>query len=366
MKITTDFPGGNIKIIEIIEIVENKENIIKLKPDFRDTNGDWFYWAFCVQGAAGQTLKFDFSPYGYIGYHGPAVSDDLKTWRWADINGNDNPYSFAYSFGEHEDRVYFAHDMLYGAERFYSFADKIKIKPELLCVSKKGRDLPVVGFGDGKNAVLFTARHHCCESTGSYMLEGILEEFYNNPVPDYEIIAVPFVDFDGVIDGDQGKNRKPHDHNRDYGENSIYESVKAIKNITLNKNKKIKYAFDLHSPWHTGGRNDKLFFVRGSEENIPEYIKLGEILAEESGGNALKYDPADDINPGEDWNVPEGGLLSFARYFSGYPGVELALTVETPYFGCKSDIINQDKLVFTGRAFARAVKKYIKMEKNNT
>lgn len=354
MKITTDFPGGNIEIVGI------NENTVKVKPDFRDTAGDWFYWAFRVSGASGKTITFDFSPYGYIGYHGPAVSSDLKEWRW--VGGNGNPYSFTYAFEENENDIYFAHDMLYGTERFYSFTKRTGLKADRLCVSEKGRDVPTVRFGSGANMILFTARHHCCESTGSYVLEGVLEELYKNPIPNCRVTAVPFVDFDGVTDGDQGKNRIPHDHNRDYNDNPVYASVKAIKNIAAAE--RIRYAFDFHSPWHTGGRNDKLFFVRGNDRDAPKYAGLGKILERETGRDSIKYNPADDIEPGEEWNKPEKGLVSFGRFFSDCQEAALAMTVETPYFALGDNIVSQKKLICTGKAFARAFREYDKNANN--
>ena len=40
-------------------------------------------------------------------------------------------------------------------------------------------------------------------------------------------MMVPFTDYDGAQAGDQGKNRAPHDHNRDYVE-FLYPETKAI------------------------------------------------------------------------------------------------------------------------------------------
>ena len=37
-----------------------------------------------------------------------------------------------------------------------------------------------------------------------------------------EVLAIPFMDKDGVEEGDQGKNRKPRDHNRDYIGQSVH------------------------------------------------------------------------------------------------------------------------------------------------
>lgn len=79
------------------------------------------------------------------------------------------------------------------------------------------------------------------------------------------MLCVPFVDYDGIVDGDQGKRRMPHDHNVDYGQNeSIYPETAAIKEYA-NKNG-CNYGFDFHSPWHKGGENDNIFIVRNSIE----------------------------------------------------------------------------------------------------
>jgi murein tripeptide amidase MpaA len=42
-----------------------------------------------------------------------------------------------------------------------------------------------------------------------------------------DFFIVPPVDKDGVEDGDQGKNRKPYDHNRDYLQR-IHREIQAI------------------------------------------------------------------------------------------------------------------------------------------
>jgi hypothetical protein len=44
-----------------------------------------------------------------------------------------------------------------------------------------------------------------------------------------EFLIVPFVDKDGVEEGDQGKNRHPHDHNRDYATPCLYPEVQALR-----------------------------------------------------------------------------------------------------------------------------------------
>ena len=43
MKIRADFPGGNIVVQEI------GEDVVRIERDIRDTEGDWFYWAFSAE-----------------------------------------------------------------------------------------------------------------------------------------------------------------------------------------------------------------------------------------------------------------------------------------------------------------------------
>ena len=68
--VDAEIPAGNI----IVKSIEG--DVVKLKQDFRDTPGHWFYWAFRVRGAAGRTLTFDFGDSPAVGSRGAAVSED--------------------------------------------------------------------------------------------------------------------------------------------------------------------------------------------------------------------------------------------------------------------------------------------------
>ena len=196
-----DFLGGNIKVIE------QKGNTFILENEIRDTKGDWFYWAFCVEGAENQTVTFSFNQSFRVGYWGAAVSYDLVNWCWVD---NVDGESFTYEFKENESKVYFAHSMLYHPDRFFKFAAEKNLNVTKLCDGYKGSQIPCVEFGSGDKTLVLTARHHACEATGNYVLEGVLEYLMQNTPEDLKFLCVPFMDYDGVVDGDQGKNRKPH------------------------------------------------------------------------------------------------------------------------------------------------------------
>ena len=84
-----------------------------------------------------------------------------------------------------------------------------------------------------------------------------------------EIRAVPFTDKDGVVDGDQGKNRRPHDHCRDYNDDkpSIHPEVAAIRAMLQDWSKEAgdpSVVMDIHCPWLRGSWLEK--------DNSNEYI----------------------------------------------------------------------------------------------
>lgn len=345
MKLHDKFIGGNIRILR------QENDVYFLDSDLRDTEGDWFYWAFCIEGAGGRTVTFRFPP-ARLGCFGPAVSLDLDSWHWLGAGERD---SFTYTFADGENAVCFAHSMLYHPARFYRFAERAGLTVSELCRSNKGRRVPYVRFGDGRRKILLTARHHACESTGSYVLEGVLDGLLKNPLPDTEVIAVPFVDFDGVTDGDQGKNRRPYDHNRDYTPDkaSIYPEVRAIRQLAAGG---VEYAFDFHSPWHCGQENDTVFVVRKRVEKQREYDRFAAAFESCINENALFYARDNDYPPDTGWN--SSGTTCFGCYMFDVAGARLAFSLETAYFGTEGNRFTQARGVETGRCFAAALQKF--------
>lgn len=351
MRIHNGFVGGNIRVVETVG------DEVYLENELRDTaeGKTWFYWAFCVEGAQGKTLTFHLGD-TRLGYHGPAVSADLKSWSWL---GEMNPdgESFTYHFGESEECVYFAHHQLYHPDRFFAFAKSYGLTVETLCKSKRGRDVPAIRFGEGESTVILTARHHACESTGDYVLEGVLRGLLDEPIEGLSVLCVPFVDYDGVVDGDQGKNRAPHDHNRDYvdGVASIHSAPKAIR--AYMEKKPPRFAFDFHSPWHIGERNDNVFIVRRGTLPIDRQERIGRLLEEELIEDAMIYRTANDMPANTDWNRDRNP--TFATFASRLPSCELAFTLETTYHGTPEHPTSGEKLVSLGRSFARALGRYL-------
>ena len=358
IQIHADFIGGNIQLLR------RDGNTVYVERDLRDSALNWFYWAFCVEGAQGQTLTFRFEQTRRLGYWGPAFSHDLKAWRWMNEKEGDGCRftlskegdSFTYTFAEDESVVYFAHHMLYHPSRFKAYIQSHGLQAEALCQSRKGRTVPMVRFGKGEKKIMLTARHHACESTGSYVLEGVLRQLLQTPVQGFEFVCIPFVDYDGVIDGDQGKSRIPHDHARDYTGESLYPETAAIRRYIAEH--KVLFGFDFHSPWHIGEENDKCFMVKKSIDKLAALNDFGRILEQCMTKDAFQYRHENDIEPNTLWN--EVGTPTFATCILTKPDSEIAFTLETAYYGEIGNVFSQARAIETGRCFAKAIDCYIR------
>ena len=214
--------------------------------------------------------------------------------------------------------------------------------------------MPCIRFGEGDVSVILAARHHACESTGNYVLEGVLDELRCADSDALRVLCVPFVDYDGVVDGDQGKSRYPHDHNRDYTNIPIYPEVAAIQRYAAAHG--CHYGFDFHSPWHKGGEFDNIYVVRNHADKVDRFDRFSAIFEREITPRALKYFGINDLPFLTGWNQPSA---NFAYTMNRRPECELAFSLESAYFGKENNKVTECGLIELGRCFARAVLKYI-------
>ncbi len=290
----------------------------------RDTKEWWFYWNFGVRGTQGKTLTFEFTNGNPIGSRGVATSlDNGKTWQWLGVKNvkrSKEKASFTYSFPKSATDVRFACCIPYLPKDFDEFLRRLKLdsfKKIQLCKTRKSRQNFAYSFGNqnGKIKIFLTSRHHACETTGTFVMQGIIDEFLKDKKQSnkVEIIAVPFVDLDGVLDGDQRKSRKPFDQNRDYlNEPSRYPTVGAIKKLHTKKADEcdVIISLDLHAPWiFRGGENNTnnmTYFVeipkKEKSQALREFCKILESKTVGLGKNSIKYKLAWNVKYRTMWN----------------------------------------------------------------
>jgi hypothetical protein len=180
-----------------------------------------------------------------------------------------------------------------------------------------------------------------------------------------EFLAVPFVDKDGVEDGDQGKNRKPRDHNRDYVGQSVHAEPAAIRELVPKwGGDRLHVALDLHCPHIRGKRNEEIYLVGSSDERLwAEQQRFGQILEAACQG-PLPYRAADNLPFGVDWNQASNYAqgMSCARWAGQLPSVRLAASFELPYANARGAEVNADSARAFGRDLAAAVCRYLRNE----
>jgi murein tripeptide amidase MpaA len=336
IEIDADFPGGNI-------VAESAgDGVYELQPDMRDTSGDWFYWYFRARPLSAGPVEFRFPRPRYIGLRGPCCSTDGgRNWGWLGRTEEEQT-SWTYEFTEADSDVRFAFSFPYTEFDLHrclqGLPDGVPAACESLGESRGGRRVELIRAGclDGMAAhtVVVTCRHHACESVASYVLEGLLlAAATDSPAANYLrqnvlMLAVPFVDKDGVEEGDQGKNRKPHDHNRDYVE-GIYPEVRAIRKLVREHEANLRVALDLHCP---NAHGHMVQFVGCAGERARQNLEDFSRGLQEVANGPLPYSASNNLPYGQGWNQgKELKRQSFAGWAQQFPHLVLANTLETPY-----------------------------------
>lgn len=375
-RIDAQFPGGNI----IVERIDGDR--VFLRPDRRDTPRWWFYWYCRVRGAAGRTLVFTFTDGNPIGVRGPAISTDGGTsWTWLGAETVADA-SFRYTFPTQADDVRFCFTIPYLASNLQAFLKSLAGNPHLkvttLCRTPKGRDVQCLHVGrlDGQcsHRVLLTARHHACESMASFVLEGLIQSVLTDADQAWlrenvVFLVVPFVDTDGVEDGDQGKCRAPHDPNRDYEGQSIYPAVKALRELAAGwSDGRLRVALDLHCPSIRGGRNEAIFFVGLDDDRLWRNVQRLSAILESLPPRGLPFRASDNLPFGQEWNNPAklGEGKSLADWAAQIPGIEVASTMEIAYANDAGTPVTPEAARVFGRDLAKAIRRFLQQPNSSS
>lgn len=378
--IDDEFPGGNIRVLGW----SSDTRTLVCGPDLRDTEGYWFYWNARFAGPCQQsmTVQFASEEWPAIGDAGPAFSrDGGQTWYWAGrdaVAGN----SFHLPPLRRGETIQCAVAIPYTDDDLNRFLQNTYrgILREDSGIPGEGPTLSTI-VGTRRSLVptlLITARHHACESMASFVLEGILERAiaaqrllspnYDDPDIDVAslgwrqasipIIAVPFVDYQGVQNGDQGKNRLPHDHNRDYREQQ-YPGVRQVARIVRTAQHPL-ICLDLHCPYLTGGdTNNHVYLVGKPHESANGEAKESRVrefaaALAQNAPRSVPIRPFPYLPHGHDWNTLSQPI-SFAGWAQRQTNVLFASTIEVPYAVVDGTTITEGDARELGRAVYNAV-----------
>lgn len=377
VKITANHEGANIEVLAIREnlfrgpanaeilrpatekILSVRDNKVLLCRDQRGASVWWHYWSFCVENGCNKTICFEFIDGLAVGPFGVAVSYDLKNWQWSGVETVVSEREFRYTFSSDESKVYFCIYNGYLPGNWNDFLSRYGLTTETLCMSEKNRQVELLQFGNGQaeKNIVFTARHHACETSGSYVLEGMLSQMLEDNsdfLRNYNISVIPFVDIDGVVEGDSGNFRAPHNFNRDYIDDSVYNATQAIKKYLDGKT--IVLSIDCHSPKLFGEINDPLFFFLREEPVFSRTKKLLELFEKNIDKDCFNYSTQSDIAPGVGHNVFRS--MTCCGYILSHFAPNITVAMEAPFFGMPDNVVTPARLINCGRALGKAIITY--------
>jgi len=369
IKVSSDFPGGNIVVNKV------SGDTLWVKPDLSFTSGKWFYWYFKVSGVSNKTVTFKFDQKNVFAKYGPAYSiNNDENWKWYGENRIKNN-SFSFAFSEQDTVGFFSVAFPYTEKNLDQFLEDLPHRELLiidtLCFSPENREVEKIIIPslnkEPKYKVLITARHHACEMMASYVLEGIIKSILNDRDlqllrEDVEFMIVPFVDKDGVENGEQGKNRIPRDHNRDYSGDSKYHSTATLRSIIPAwSNNKLRIALDIHCPWISGKGNESIYTVGLSNPKLEQRQILFSQLLEENSVGELKSYHKDFLPFGKSWNTDSNYLngMGFIQWASSLEGISVATSIEFPYANISGLMVSKDNARIFGQAVAYSIKEYL-------
>lgn len=368
LRITSRIPGGNIEVVSV------NGHEVTLAVEQRDTQREWFYWCFEAVFPEASRYRFRFTRPNKVGTRGPAISlDGGESWRWRYGEHWENTQEFDYECPEAGQKVIFCMGMQYLERDFARFHREFAAHPALqvgtLCRSRKGRDVELVTIREGEPEyhVLLTSRHHAGEMMATHVLEGILRavladtEFGRAFRERIAVYAVPFVDKDGVEEGDQGKDRAPHDHARDYLISSpLYPETAAIR--ALIDREKTDVVLDLHCPWIRGGATNEITYMvgTGNAKMDEQMERFGALLEEEQCAEA-PYFQKDNVPFGTLWNTPRNYTQgkTIKHYAATRPFVLNAQTIEIPFANFRDITVDRDSMLRYGASIAQALYRYL-------
>jgi predicted deacylase len=136
------------------------------------------------------------------------------------------------------------------------------------------------------------ARQHAGETPGSWVLDGIMRSLSEDGLGGIDWWIVPFVDLDGVENGDYGKDAHPWDFNRAWEQMPMRPEVLSIQADL--RRFKARYpkrlVIDLHAPGHA---EDGLWVFMPRSHRPPEQRAVSESMVSALAGVFTEVGPSE-------------------------------------------------------------------------
>ncbi|MBC8008711.1 MAG: hypothetical protein H7067_01280 [Burkholderiales bacterium] len=216
-----------------------------------------------------------------------------------------------------------------------------------------------------RGVVFITARHHSCEMMASYVVEGFIKRFLSDTADGLwlrnhiDCCIIPLVHTDGVETGDQGKNREPQDHNRDYTEDQpgLFPEITAIRQLISSvPPERLRTLTDIHYPYLAGSDHEHIYQTGRKATQL----RFAEILERTDLPSLPYHAPKGQKTTGGD-NRSTG--TSFVAYASRQaPAQSLVTTFEVHYANTEGVTVDRESARAFGQSLTLAPHNYLNPE----
>ncbi|MBT4696540.1 MAG: hypothetical protein HOB71_06770 [Alphaproteobacteria bacterium] len=274
VKIDFNFSGsGNLSC----EVIKSDYIKIFINPELDDSINPSPWFAFRKSEHSKRIkLALDYKNYHHR-YH-PKISIDKKSWSKIDeanISKKENGKIIAIDFSPSSQKNYVASQELitnFWYNKWYNELENSgRVRREIIGFSVLKNPIPMFFIEKNINNpyILILGRQHPPEVTGAFAMRGFINQLLNkNSLSDsflknYNILFVPLMNPDGVMNGYWRYNENKKDLNRDWGIFIQPETDAVNKKLIELKNKKLALFIDFHSTFKN------LFYISDIAEESP-------------------------------------------------------------------------------------------------
>lgn len=274
VKIDFSFSGsGNLSC----EVIKSDYLKIFINPELDDSINPSPWFAF-RKSEHSKSIKLELDYKNYHHRYHPKISIDKKSWNKIDeanILKKENGKIVVIDFLPSSQKNYVASQELitnFWYNKWYNELENSgRVRREVIGFSVLKNPIPMFFVEKNINNpyILILGRQHPPEVTGAFAMRGFINQLLNkNSLSDsflknYNILFVPLMNPDGVMNGYWRYNENKKDLNRDWGIFIQPETDAVNKKLTELKNKKLALFIDFHSTFKN------LFYISDIAEESP-------------------------------------------------------------------------------------------------
>lgn len=338
MKVSSQFDGGNI---EIVDITRPDDAHLRIRLDSNSEFLQWFNFRVSEARDLPLTLHLDNAgqtsyPPGWHGYHAVATYDRQHFFR---VPTSYDGQRLTISHTPTRDVVYYSYFAPYSHERHQDLIARSLAAPgvhhELLGATLDGRDLDLLRVGepgDGRKVCWIIARQHPGETMAEWLMEGLIARLIDPEDPIGAALRrravfylVPNMNPDGAFRGNLRVNAAGANLNREWQEPSRERSPEVLLVRQRMQQTGVDFCLDVHGdealPYNFIAGPDGVTSVTPRVHALQDAYEQALVRASPDFQMTHGYDP---VPPGE------ANMTMCTTFLADHFGC-LAMTLEMPF-----------------------------------